>query len=340
MSGGVDSTASALILSRRHRVEGFFMRLPHRRGAEQEERVRRLARNLDLPLHVIDLSEQFEEFVLSPFTDEYFSGRTPNPCMICNPTIKFGLLQERVLAQGLAAMATGHYARLVLDGPRPRLFRGVDRRKDQSYFLSRLCAEQLARTCFPLGDQDKEQTYRLVEDHGFSDFRGLESQDVCFLDPGELGDFLARRYGSDPVGGPIVDTSGKVLGRHRGLFRHTIGQRRGLGLAAPYPLYVIALHHDTNTVVVGEDRELYSNLVMVRDWLWLAGTPPQQGRPLTVCIRSTHKGAEAVLQPAAAGGGIRFSEPQRAVTPGQYAVVYDGDELLGSAVIVGAATQP
>ena len=340
MSGGVDSTACALLLSHRHHVEGFFMRLPHRRAAEQEERVRRLAQRLAITLHVVDLSEHFEEFVLSPFTDEYFSGRTPNPCMICNPTIKFGLLQERVLAQGLDAMATGHYARLVLDGPRPRLFRGRDRRKDQSYFLSRLGAKQLARTLFPLGGQDKEQTYHLVEQHGFADFRGLESQDVCFLDPGELGDFLARRYGADPADGPIVDTSGRVLGRHRGLFRHTIGQRRGLGLAAPHPLYVIALHPETNTVVVGEEGELYSDLVRVRDWHWLAGTPPQDGRPLTVCIRSTHRGAAAWLQPADAGYDIRFGEPQRAITPGQYAVVYDGDELLGSAVIVGASPQP
>ena len=336
MSGGVDSTACALILSARHRVEGFFMRLPHRRTDMQEARARVIADRLGIPLQVVDLQQAFEQQVLKHFSSEYFSGRTPNPCMVCNRTIKFGLLLEAILAAGHDKMATGHYARLDNAGPRPRLFQGIDSGKDQSYFLSRLSHEQLARTLFPLGDQHKEDTYRLVEERGFTDFRGLESQDVCFLENREIGGFLEARAGEHDCSGPIVDRSGRQLGRHHGFFRYTIGQRRGLGIAAAEPLYVIALDAATNTVVVGGNHDLLSDRMAVRDWHWLAGTPPVGDRIFTVRIRSTHHGAPARLLLAGDKGEIHFQEQQRAITPGQFAVVYDGAELLGSAIIDGA----
>lgn len=337
MSGGVDSTACALILSAQYRVEGFFMRLPHRRSGAQEARVRAIADRLGIALRVVDLQEPFEEMVLSPFVSEYFSGRTPNPCMICNHRVKFGMLLKTILAAGCDKMATGHYVRLLDDGPRHRLFQGLDPVKDQSYFLSRLTQEQLAKLLFPLGEQRKEETYQLVETHGFLDFRGLESQDVCFLENREIATFLAAKAGSGDLSGPIVDSAGKTLGRHRGLFCYTIGQRRGLGIAADKPLYVVALDAAANTVVVGGDQELFADRVTVRDWHWLADAPPQDSGLYTVRIRSTHAGAPARLFPTPEGGEIHFQEKQRAITPGQFAVVYDGPELLGSAVIVGAS---
>lgn len=312
------------------------MRLPHRRADLQESRVRGIAERLGIPLRVVDLERAFEQEVLNHFSSAYFSGKTPNPCMVCNRTIKFGLLQEAILAAGHDKMATGHYARLVSDGPRPRLFQGVDQGKDQSYFLSRLSHQQLAKTLFPLGEQHKDDTYRLVEEQGFSDFRGLESQDVCFLENREIGGFLEARAGERDFSGAIVDSSGRRLGRHRGFFRYTIGQRRGLGIAAAEPLYVIALDAASNTVVVGSNQELFADRMAVSDWHWLTGTAPQGDRPFTVRIRSTHLGSPARLLLAGDKGEIRFQEQQRAITPGQFAVIYDGAELLGSAIIDGA----
>jgi tRNA-uridine 2-sulfurtransferase len=340
MSGGVDSTACALILSARHQVEGFFMRLPHQRSAGQEERVRSIADRLGITLRVIDLRDAFEKEVLSPFAGEYFCGRTPNPCMVCNHRVKFGMFQQAILAAGMDRMATGHYARLVAEGTRYRLYQGVDSSKDQSYFLSRLHQEQLATVLFPLGEQRKEDTYRLVEAQGFSDFRGLESQDVCFLENRQLGQYLEARSSQGDASGLIRDSSGRVLGKHHGLFHYTIGQRRGLGISAVQPLYVIALDSATNTVVVGSDGELNSNRLLVRDWHWLAEAPPSTHQAYTVRLRSTHQGGQARLLLDEDGGEIRFEQAQRAITPGQFAVVYDGAELLGSAIIVGALPPP
>lgn len=336
MSGGVDSTACALILSATHRVEGFFMRLPHQRSAAQEERVRSIADRLGITLHVIDLRDAFEQEVLSPFADEYFCGRTPNPCIICNHRIKFGMFHQAILGAGMERMATGHYARLLAEGTRYRLYQGVDSSKDQSYFLSRLRQEQLRTILFPLGKQHKEDTYRLVEARGFNDFRGLESQDVCFLENGQLGSYLEARSPLGASSGLIRDSSGRVLGKHNGLFHYTIGQRRGLGISAARPLYVIALDSATDTVVVGSDDELYSSRLLVRDWHWLAEAPPSPRQTYTVRLRSTHQGGQARLLLNEDDGEILFEQAQRAITPGQFAVVYDGAELLGSAIIVGA----
>lgn len=312
------------------------MRLPHRRSAAQEERVRTIADRLGIALRVIDLRDAFEKEVLSPFADEYFRGRTPNPCMVCNHRIKFGMFQQAILGAGMDRMATGHYARLLAEGTRYRLYQGVDISKDQSYFLSRLRQEQLATALFPLGEQRKEDTYRLVEAQGFSDFRGLESQDVCFLENRQIGSFLRARSPQGGASGLIRDSSGRILGKHNGLFHYTIGQRRGLGISAAQPLYVIALDSATDTVVVGSDSELNSNRLLARAWHWLAEAPPSTHQAYTVRLRSTHQGGQARLLLDEDGGEIRFEQAQRAITPGQFAVVYDGAELLGSAIIVGA----
>lgn len=302
----------------------------------QKERVQSLAARLGIPLQVIDLRRPFAEKVLDYFSNSYFKGLTPNPCVICNREIKFGLFMDAMFSSGMTAMATGHYAKILKTGNIHRLFMGIDPKKDQSYFLSRLTQDQLAKIIMPLGGRTKESTYRLVEEHGFDDFHGLESQDVCFLANNEIGDFLEGRATGEDAGGLIVSTSGKQLGRHRGLFRYTIGQRRGLGIAADAPLYVVGLDVETNTVVVGSNQDLFKSRILAEKFHWLAGTAPDTDRMYTVRIRYSHPGSSARLALQDDNSGeILFDEPQRAITPGQFAVVYDDTELLGSGIIVG-----
>jgi tRNA-uridine 2-sulfurtransferase len=336
MSGGVDSTACALLLREKYRVEGFFMHLGQPNIATQEARVRSLAERLGIPLQVIDLRRPFAEKVLHYFSASYFQGLTPNPCVICNREIKFGLFLDTILAAGMTAMATGHYARIDKSGNISRLFMGLDPKKDQSYFLSRLSQEQLARIIFPLGERTKESTYLLVEEHGFDDFQGLESQDVCFLGKREIGEYLEDLATAGDAAGPILSTSGKQLGSHRGLFRYTIGQRRGLGIAAEAPLYVVGLDVKANAVIVGSNQELFRDRISAENFHWLAGSPPDTNKNYTVRIRYSHPGSMARLALQGDGAGeFFFDEPQRAVTPGQFAVIYDDSELLGSGIIVG-----
>ena len=336
MSGGVDSTACALLLRDRYQVEGFFMRLAQPNCTALEERAVAIAARLGITLHVIDLRRPFADKVLDYFTASYFKGLTPNPCVICNREIKFGLFMQAVLAAGMSAMATGHYARIEKIGTSQHLYRGSDPKKDQSYFLSRLSQEQLAQSIFPLGDRSKEDIYRFVKEHGFNDFEGLESQDVCFLAKNSIGNFLEDRAPAEEGRpGPIISTSGKHLGSHRGLFRYTIGQRRGLGIAAEAPLYVVGLDAANNTVIVGGNQDLFKDRIVAKEFHWLAGTRPDTSKMYTVCIRYSHSGANArlILQNDNSGE-ILFDEPQRAITPGQFAVVYDDSELLGSGIIV------
>jgi tRNA-uridine 2-sulfurtransferase len=335
MSGGVDSTACAILLKETCQVEGFFMHLAQPNYAAHEERVQTIAARLGIPLQVIDLRRPFSDKVLEYFSGSYFQGLTPNPCVICNREIKFGLFMDAMTTAGMTAMATGHYARIMQDGKILRLFKGFDQRKDQSYFLSRLNQGQLAKVRFPLGERTKESTYQLVQEHGFNDFQGLESQDVCFLQNNEIGEYLENLAPSQDAAGPILSTSGKLLGKHRGLFRYTIGQRRGLGIAAEAPLYVVGLDVAQNAVIVGTNQDLMSNRILAERFHWLAGSPPDTDTLYTVRIRYSHQGSAARLVVLDDGRGeILFDEPQRAITPGQFAVVYDGDELLGSGIIV------
>ena len=334
MSGGVDSTACALLLRDHYQVQGFFMRLAQPNFAAQQQRVAHLAARLGIPLHVVDLRHPFKERILDYFSDSYFRGLTPNPCVVCNREIKFGLFMQSILSSGMAAMATGHYAEIVKTNSSYRLFMGIDPKKDQSYFLSRLTQAQLAMIRFPLGGRTKDDTYLLVEEHGFNDFRGLESQDVCFLGKARIGDFLEEQLPLDKAGGPILSTSGKILGKHRGLFRYTIGQRRGLGIAAETPLYVVDLDVENNAVIVGTNQDLLNDRIHVEQLHWLSGTAPDVEKIFTVRIRYSHPGSPArLLLQDGNCGEILFTESQRAVTPGQFAVLYDGRELLGSGII-------
>lgn len=336
MSGGVDSTACALLLLQEHDVHGFFMQLPGPDPAGQEQRVRAITARLGIELTVIDLRQEFTDTILHYFISSYQQGRTPNPCVICNPAIKFGSFLRQVLERGMEAMATGHYARIHREDELFQLYRGADNLKDQSYFLARLGQEQLRALCFPLGTWNKKDVYRMVEEAGFSGFQGQESQDICFLGDQTVGRFLAAHLPADNQSGTITTRDGRVLGRHQGLFHYTIGQRRGLGIADSSPWYVIALDAASNTVVVGKEEELLSDNLLIRQPHWISGQPPQSGHACQVKIRYRHQGTEASLcQQTNDVWEIRFHTPQRAVTPGQFAVFYDHDRVLGCGEIIG-----
>jgi tRNA-specific 2-thiouridylase len=335
MSGGVDSTATALILRESNNLQGFFMRLAQPDFDLQRVRVEKLAEMLAIPLHIIDLREQFSQKVLDYFANSYFAGTTPNPCMICNREIKFGLFQEAILAAGMEYMATGHYARITQDDAGYHLHDGVDPSKDQSYFLSRLSQYQLSKVVFPLGEKLKSEVYTFVHEHGFTDFEGIESQDICFLANETVGDYLETRYPEAVKNGPIVSTEGVTVGQHNGLFRYTIGQRRGLGIPDSTPWYVAGIDAKNNTLIVGKPDSLLKNWIEVEDLHWLGATAPDLSKEYKVRIRYSHRGSLARIEPRENGRArIIFTDEQRAITPGQFAVIYKDTEVLGSGIIL------
>lgn len=331
MSGGVDSTvAASLLLEQGHQVHGFFMILPVPQVEKQRLRVEEVASALSLPLHLVDLRHQFTEQVVRYFIGSYLGGQTPNPCMLCNRQIKFGLLADTMLAHGMDTIATGHYARVWKHGDASTLFRAADRRKDQTYFLARVSRSYLHKTLFPLGEWTKKQVYLKAQELGFR-FQGEESQDVCFLPEG-LSSFLAGQ-GVRERTGAIVDLNGTRLGQHRGIWNYTIGQRRGLALPDATPWYVVGLDGENNRVIVGKQTDLLLSTCTVQNLQWCDTSPVLPWRGL-VQLRSRHTPAAALV--TAAGPGrwrILFDTPQRAVTPGQFAVFYHGEQVLGSAVI-------
>ena len=335
MSGGVDSTACALLLQEHYEVHGFLMDIGQPSFATQAEEVEIIAGRLGIDLQIIDLKVRFQEIVLDYFIDSYRKGKTPNPCIICNREIKCGLFLEHILSTGLETMATGHYVRRCEIDGHPALYQGVDTHKDQSYFLARLTMDQLERLRFPLGSRRKEQTYEFMEGHGFWDFRGKESQDVCFLKNRSVSEFLDEKLDSSMKAGPIVTVDGEEIGRHRGLHRYTVGQRRGLGLPDQTPWYVCALDADANRLIVGKNDSLDTRLLTAVAPHWLVASPPESGARFKVKIRSTHSGAMATITEIDQSHiAIEFDQQQRAISPGQFAVLYDNDRVIGSAEII------
>lgn len=337
MSGGVDSSVAASILSRAgHDVTGMTMRIfpecDAPKASSSIEEARHIAALLGIPHHVAELTEPFRREVVDYFFAEYRRGRTPNPCVRCNQRIKFAALYEQARDLGAEYLATGHYVRVVPREGRLAICRAEYREKDQSYVLAGLTQEQLRHVLFPLGTQDKQQTRAMAKALGLGIAEIPESQDICFLEGGNYRRFL-QEHGQCGTPGPILSTTGKVLGMHTGLTDYTIGQRRGLGISAPEPYYVLRLDPERNAVIVGHHRETFANRLVARDVVW-GGLPPQsEPFPCDIQIRYRHDPAPCTIEPGPDSFTAMFDSPQRAVTPGQWAVLYRNDMVLAAGTI-------
>jgi len=328
MSGGVDSSVAAyLLLKEGCDVLGFFMRTGVEQG-DAPESARRVADRLGIELAVLDLSEPFRA-VIDYFCDEYCRGRTPNPCILCNPRMKFGHMLSAARQRGADFLATGHYARIER-GERFRLLRGIDQTKDQSYFLCRLTQEPLAGARFPNGERTKEQVREIARAADLPVAHRAESQEVCFVPEGEYRSLLRARRPDAIRTGLLKDTTGAVLGEHEGHPFFTIGQRRGLGIAVGEPRYVVRIDAEKNEVVVGPREELFGENLTAAEVTWVSIPPPASDLRAEVQVRYAHRAAPATVHPLSTDRvEVTFDEAQLAITPGQAAVFYDGDVLLG-----------
>jgi tRNA-specific 2-thiouridylase len=333
MSGGVDSSVAAALLQRQGRaVVGVTLRLTPDDDGTAAERAGAVAEHLGVEHHVLDVSEVFDREVIAPFCDDYLAGRTPNPCVRCNAKVKLGALLESAIGRQAEQIATGHYARTgyTADG-RLALLRSADAAKDQSYGLHRLSQSQLARALFPLGAWTKAQVRQLASEMGLPPTRP-ESQDICFL-RAPYGRFVLERTCQQARPGPIVDTSGRVLGEHKGIVHYTVGQRRGLGIGRDRPLYVVHVDAGRNTLVVGDDADLFGRELAATDVSWIAGEPPAAEFAAEVAIRYTAPAAPASVRVEGERVVVTFRERQRGITPGQAAVFYQAEVVLGGGVI-------
>ena len=354
MSGGVDSSTVAAMLQRAgESVVGLTMQLWNQRrlpglapatasgrccSLDDVHDARRVAERLAIPYYVVNFERDFERQVVRPFIDEYLAGRTPIPCTLCNNFLKFDRFLDFAAGVGAARIATGHYARIGWDAKagRHQLLRGVDLAKDQTYFLFGLTQAQLARTLFPLGEYTKPRVRELARELGLEVAEKSDSQEICFVPNGDYAAFMSayfREQGIEPPGarGEIVTADGRVLGAHEGIHNFTVGQRKGLGIATGEPLYVIATDAVTRRVVVGRDEDILRQRLSARQVNWISIAPPQGPLRAQVKIRNKHAAAAATVYPAPDSDHveIEFDQPQRAVTPGQAAVMYDGDVVLG-----------
>lgn len=346
MSGGVDSSvAAALMKQQGHEVIGVTMTLAPNDGSSAHKGrgccsvwdvtdAEKVAWSLDIPHYVFNLRQEFQQKVISNFVSEYRQGRTPNPCRRCNQFIKFDALLERAQALNAEAVVTGHYARIEHDKGRYRLYRGKDFAKDQSYVLASLTQKQLASIRFPLGGYTKSEIRTLAQELKLIVAKKKESMDLCFIPDGDTAGFLRRHLG-EPAPGPIKDTEGTSLGQHPGLGIYTIGQRKGLGIAMGEPRYVVDQNVKTNTLVLGRAEELDRAGILVDELNWITTDMPTDAMTQ---YRSTHRGCPSYLKGCLNDTTITvtFQEPQRALNPGQAAVFYHEDEVLGGGTIASS----
>ena len=340
MSGGVDSSAAALLLHEAgYRVLGVTMKLydlpPGQLPANYQgcctvddvEDARRVCHRLGVPHHVFNLQREFKAYVTDYFLREYQAGRTPHPCIACNEKIKFDFLYQRAHLMGAEYVATGHYARIRREGSSYQLLKGLDPFKDQSYVLYSMGQRELERTLMPVGGYSKEEIRELAADAGLPNADKPDSQDICFIPGGNYREYL--REHATPQAGEIVDEDGQVLGKHDGIEYFTIGQRRGLGIAGTVPMYVIGIDAVGGQVVVGPEERLYSDSLWASGVSYVSGSPPPAGEEVTVKIRYKSPECEAAVTPAGSHAEILFRVPQRAVTPGQAVAIYQGEVVLG-----------
>jgi tRNA-specific 2-thiouridylase len=350
MSGGVDSSvAAALLLEQGYDVVGITMNLFSLlrefcrddalksccgRGAIEE--ANRVATKLGINHYLLDLKQPFEEMVISDFLDEYRKGRTPNPCIRCNQYVKFDVLMKRASKLDAHFLATGHHARIDKDKNTGRflLKKGKDRDKDQSYFLYTMTQEQLSQTLFPIGHLTKAEVRAKAEELGLPVAQRPESQEICFIPDNNYVRFLKEQIPAAFQPGPIVDEDGQVLGEHNGIIHFTIGQRRGMGISAPYPLYVLDISPQNNTVMVGPDESLYRSQLQATHINWVSTTEMTDSLAVKARIRYKHREEKAVLKVLDTEAvHVEFAQPQRAITPGQAVVFYDSELVVGGGTI-------
>ena len=345
MSGGIDSSVAAYLLREAgYDTTGITMTLynPNPTGDVSQDVLdaRQVCATLGIPHITCHMGEIFKSAVIEDFIATYEAGGTPNPCVVCNKRIKFGALWDEVQAHGGDMIATGHYARVAVDGSgAPLLLKAVDETKDQSYFLWQLKRDVLAHVLFPLGELTKPQIRAMGAELNLPTAHKSDSQDICFVPDGDYAAFMERYTGRIPVGGQFVDEDGRVLGQHKGMIHYTIGQRKGLGIALGTPMFVIGKDPAKNTVTLGSNDKLFARHVYLKDVNLLALDSLTQ--PLRVCakIRSTHKGSMATLTPIDQTTALLvFDEAQRGAAMGQSAVFYDGDVVVGGGVITGHMT--
>ena len=353
MSGGVDSSVAAGLLKEQgYEVIGITMNLfplPEEycldkdlksccgRGAIED--ANRVASKLGIDHYVLNLKDSFEDLVVSDFLEEYSRGRTPNPCIRCNQFIKFDLLMERARKIGASCIATGHYAQIVQDHRSGDFYlnKGVDKEKDQSYFLYTMTQNQLSHTLFPVGLFTKSEIRRRARKWGLPVAERLESQEICFIPDNDYAGFLKKRMPETFYPGPIVDSKGQILGHHSGIIHFTVGQRRGMGIAAPHPLYVLEINTSKNEIVVGPNDCLYKKDLLADQINWISEDKIVSSVQAKARIRYKHKEAEALLVPLASEKiRVEFEKPQRAITPGQAVVFYNGNVVLGGGTIISS----
>jgi len=349
MSGGVDSSVAAVLLKQQgYEVTGMMLRLWSEPGKENSNRcctpdamaqARKVAAGLDIPFYVVDAKEIFRQTVVQFFIDGYARGETPNPCLVCNRHIRWEFLLEHALALGADYMATGHYVRRrqAPDG-RVQLWKAVDPAKDQSYVLHVLTQEKLTRALFPIGEYAKPEIRRIASKASLSTAARPDSQDLCFLAGDDYRNFIQRNAPEIASAGQIVSRDGSVLGEHQGLPYYTIGQRKGLGISSPQPLYVLAKEAASNTLVVGPLEELGQSELLATNVNWIAGAAPAGPFRTQVKIRYSAREAAAEVTPLEGGSRarVRFDAPLRDITPGQAAVFYNGEAVLGGGVIISS----
>lgn len=346
MSGGVDSSVAAyLIKSQGYDCIGCTMKLYDNEDVgisrnrtcctlDDVEDARSVAYKIGMPYYVFNFSDEFREKVIENFVRSYESGATPNPCIDCNRYMKFDKLYERAKILGCAYIVTGHYARIEYDGERYVLRKALDETKDQSYVLYSLTQEQLAHTLFPLGDLRKTEVREIADKNGFVNANKPDSQDICFVPNGKYAEFLEYCTNKKYPEGYFLSTDGAVLGRHKGIVRYTVGQHKGLGISSEIPLYVKEIDTENNTVTLCTEQELYKREASVRDFNWISGVVPEEEIRCKAKVR--YRQIEQWATAAPIGDTtvrLTFDEPQRAITPGQAAVLYDGDIVLGGGTV-------
>lgn len=349
MSGGIDSSVSALMLLDKYEIVGATFRtydsmkescIAREKGCctiESIMEAKRFAQSLGIDHHIVDFRERFAETVISNFVSEYLHGRTPNPCVVCNREIKWGVMLQKADELGCEYIATGHYARIMHENGRYFLRKGVDLSKDQTYFLWRLSQENLARTVFPLGEYTKDQIRAIADEKGFKALvKKRESQEICFVPDDDYRNFLRTQVPDidEKIGeGDIVSPDGKVLGKHKGFPFYTIGQRKGLNVAVGHPVFVTEINPEKNTVTLGEREDLMRSEIVVADLNFMKYENLYSPMRLECKIRYNSKGVECEVVQEGDRLHIRFVQPVSAATPGQSAVLYDGDDVVAGGVI-------